>query len=488
MCPAVGVGLAASVLAFPRDAFEATTPGPWAFAPAPYAVHLWLVTCAITVGLVLMTANGCRPAPKPFRRALSALGAGALAVVLVGVLVAGFLVPWAPHQVAGGLGEPAPIPDEVSQAGWEWRVPMGTKVRDVLPGSHGPLVLLYDGAVALDGETGAELWSYRRPHNRVGHVWAEDGRVNVRHRVGTEADDKSADGSTGEGQWETVMLDARTGAVLDEDSGAEAVPAFWLFEHGHTILSDALDLPDHCEVVDVEDYGHRLVGVFGCPEDEGTAAGSSNPFGQEGIETPAAVVAVDPLTEAELWRAEWTHPPSARVPRLSRAPGGATGPVVVIRDGFEGRFTILDPVSGEELVALPEELVDGEDQVKVVYADADGAVFGVRGKDLETTFHRVDPSGEITETAVVEEAYLVDHIGSPRMAVLGDALAIVRNTDLAGMAKEVVVAPFGESTRWREGVVYRTEREGNAVLTVSPGAVVLLTEHEGSEFLTALIP
>ncbi|WP_239646033.1 outer membrane protein assembly factor BamB family protein [Nocardiopsis valliformis] len=481
MCPAVGIGLLASLLAFPRDAFEATTPGPWAFAPAPYAVHLWLVTCAITVGCALMAASGRKPDPKPFRRAFPALLTGTAAVALAGVLVARFLVPWVPHQVADELGEPAPFPAEVSQTSWEWQAPMGTKVRGVLPGSHGPLALLYDGAVALDGETGAELWSYRHPHDRVGDVWAEDGQVNVRHRVGT-------DESSGEDRWETVVLDAGTGEVLDENSDAEVPPTGWLNEHGRTLVSDVLDLPDHCEVVDARSYGHWLLGVFGCLEGEDSGAQSSNPFEGESNETTAAVVAVDPLTETELWRAEWTAPPSAPEPRLAEAPGGAAGPSVVVRDGYEGRLTVLDPATGEELVAQPEELVGGADPAEAAYADTNGAVFAVNSGHLETTFHRVDPAGEITETAVVEEAYFFGQVGSPMIAVLDDALVIVRHTDTASAAKEVVVAPFGETTRWSDGVVHRTEREGDAALTAVPGAVVLLTENDGSELVTALVP
>ncbi|MGW5875961.1 hypothetical protein ACWFMI_05305 [Nocardiopsis terrae] len=465
LCAAAGLGLLAAWLAFPGDAFEATTRDPRAFEPAPVAVHLWLAACAVALGCGFMLMARRRPGPGPLRRAVLLLGAGVLAVALAAGLTARFLVPWVPHHVADGRAEPSPVPAAVSEAGWEWRPPMGTGIKEVHAGSHGPLVLLGDGAVALDGETGAELWSYRRPHDQVRHVWAQDGRVHVRHRVGEDTGD-------GEDRFETVVLDAGTGEILEEESDAEAPPTGWMNEHGHTLVEDLLDLPDHCTVSDTRSYGHSLMGVFDCPEDSGTQA---------------TAVALDPLEETELWRTEWTAPPSAVEPRLAEAPGGMAGSPVIVRQGAEGRTAVLDPGTGEELVAPPEELMD-DDLIGVVYADADGAVFASDTGDLETTFHRADASGEITGTAVVEEAFLVHTVGSSRIAVLDDSLVIARKTDAEGVATAVVVAPFGETTRWEDGIVFRAEYPGAADVVAVPGAAVLVSEDDRSPFLEGLLP
>lgn len=481
---ATGLGLLAALLSFPRDALEATTRGPWAFAPAPFAVHLWLVACAVGSGCVLMLLGRCSPDPRPLHRSLPFLGAGALAAPLAGVLVARFLVPWVPHHVADGLGDPAPVPAEVSEAGWEWRSPMGTEVDSVYPGSHGPLVLLHDGAVALDGGTGEELWSYRRPHDRVRDVWAADGRVHVRHGAGTD--------DSGEQAWEAVVLDAGTGEVLEEGSEAEVPSTGWMNEHGRALVEELLELPDHCVPALTESYGHRLVAVVGCLEDadEETveqAVRSGDPFGWEDFETEAAVVAVDPLEGTELWRTEWTAPPPAPTPRLAKAPGGTAGSAVIVRYGPEGRTAVLDPETGEELVA-PEELANSEDLIGVAYADAAEAVFAVETGHLETTFHRVDAAGAVTGTAVVEEAFLGYTVGSERIALLDGALVIARSADVEDVSKAVVVAPFGETTRWRDGLLLEREREGGLGVLAVPGAAVLVGQDDRSWLLEGLVP
>ncbi|GHC87762.1 hypothetical protein GCM10007079_32170 [Nocardiopsis terrae] len=439
--PAAGLGLLAAWLAFPGDAFEATARDPRAFEPAPVAVHLWLAACAVALGCGLMLMARRRPGPGPLRRAVPLVCAGALVVALVAVLTARFLVPRVPHHVADGLAEPAPVPAEVSEAGWEWRPPVGTGIEEVHAGSHGPLVLLGDGAVALDGTTGAELWSYRRPHDQVRDVWAQDGRVHVRHRVGEDT-------GGGEDRFETVVLDAGTGGIVEEGADTEVPSTGWMNEHGRELVADALDLPEDCVVSHTGNYGHRLVGVFGCLEDADAetvrrSVETGNPFRWEGVRTRAVVVAVDPLTEAELWRTElWEAPPPVPEPRLEEAPTGAAGTPVVVRNGPEARTVVLDPGTGEELAALPGDLAASDDLIGVAHADADGTVLAVDSGDLETMFHRVDASGRIIGTAVVEEAFLVHTVGSSRIAVLDDALVIVRKTDAEGVATAVVVRPL----------------------------------------------
>lgn len=199
------------------------------------------------------------------------------------VVLVALLVPWVPHHIAEDLAEPVSVPTQATHVGWECRPPMDTDVREVRPGTHGPLVLLRDGAVALDGTTGERLWSYRRPHDHVRDVWAENEHVHVRHRVSTDEE-------SGEERFETVVLDAVTGRIVEEASDATGSPSAWLLEHGHDLVRTWLDLPGTCTVQHTRGYGHRLMGLFGCPD------------GEDQIRT--FVVALDSAKETELWRVE----------------------------------------------------------------------------------------------------------------------------------------------------------------------------------------
>ena len=236
MIPLAVVGSSVAVLTFPRDSFEATTRDAWAFSPSPTEVHLWVATCAIGLGCALLLFCLRRPDPRPLLRSLPFAGTGALTVALTGTLVGTVLLPWVPHQVADDLADPAPIPANITRVGWEWRPPMGAEVTDVFPGSHGPLILLRDGAVALDGTDGAELWSYRHPYDPVDDVWVHEENVHVRHQVGTD--------DSGEDLFEIVALDSTTGEVLDEDSDAVQPLGGGVREHGRELLAEALDLPE----------------------------------------------------------------------------------------------------------------------------------------------------------------------------------------------------------------------------------------------------
>lgn len=61
------------------------------------------------------------------------------------------------HEVADELGEPAPVPERVEEVGWEGEPELGSSVVRVEEGSHGPLVVLTDGVVSLDGTDGSEI-------------------------------------------------------------------------------------------------------------------------------------------------------------------------------------------------------------------------------------------------------------------------------------------------------------------------------------------
>ncbi|WP_239647147.1 hypothetical protein [Nocardiopsis salina] len=490
---AIGAGLLAAWMAFPRDTFAATTDSRWSFDPSPSAVHLWLVACATVIGCALVLSGSGRADPRPFRWSTLYSGAGVLAVALAGALVAQLVVPWVPHREGGAEGDPAPVPADVSEEGWSWRPPMDTDITGVEAGRHGPIVLLGDGAVALDGTDGTELWSYRRPYDVVTHVWTEDGHVHVRHRPRTEDDtneDLSMAQFEGGDHFETARLHTETGALVDEVSGAPRPSVARPGEHSEEMVHETLSLPENCVVHRTEGYGHRLAGVVGCVDEEHTesAVASGDPFGFPDSEVEVMVVAVDLEEESELWRTERFDPGENERPRLADAPGA---PAVVVGNGPDGRTVVLGADTGEELVALPEELEASEDLIGPAQVDADGAVIaaGTGGRDLQTTFHRVDTSGEITDSAAVEDVYLDAKVGGDRIAVLDEAVVIAEGGDPehdghAGL----VVAPFGETTSLYDEIVLPGETEHLSGLVKVPGALVVSMEDGESQILRAFVP
>lgn len=467
MIPLTVVGLLVAWPTFPRDSFEATTRDARFFSPSPAEVHLWMAICAIGLGCSLLLLGLRRPDLRPRLRSLPSAGAGVLAMVLAGTLVGTLLMPWVPRQVADDLADPARVPANVTRVGWEWRPPMDTEVTEVLPGSHGPLVLLRDGSVALDGTDGAELWSYRRPYDPVDEVWVDEGAVHIRHRVGID--------DSGEDLFETFALDSTTGEVLDEDSDAVEPLGGGVRAHGRELVAQALDLPEGCAVPRHVVQDQLLIGALHCPE---------------GLDT---VVAVDPRSNTEVWRTEWEAPPETHGPRPIETPTAWAGRPIVVDDGPEGRTIVLDPATGDEIVTLPEES-EADDFRGVAHADPHGSALAFGTDHLEYTFRRADAAGEITDTAVLTGIHIDVHIGSEKIVVLDDALVILHTYGLHADDQEIAVqvAPFGETTDREEGMVHRADREvtlgpREPTLTLTTGAVVLLSEDERSQVLNGFV-
>lgn len=491
MCSAIGAGLLPAWLAFPQDTFAATTDSRWSFDPSPHAVHLWLVACATVLGCVLVLSGSGRAEVRPFRWSVPFSGAGVLAVALAGAVVAQLVVPWVPHREADGESDPAPVPAQVSEQGWSWRPPMDTDIDEVRAGPHGPIVLLGDGAVALDGSDGTEVWSYRRPYDVVADVWMEDDHVHVRHRLRTEDDNdqnRHLAQFEDDEHFETARLHTGTGAPAEEASGILPPWSDPSGEHSEELVDEVLSLPENCVVARTEGYGPHLVGVVGCVDEEYTepAVEAGDPFGWKGADVEAMVVAVDPEEESELWRTEWSVPDPAREPRLTEAPGGS---MVVVESGPEGRTVVLDDDTGDELVALPEELAESEDHIGLARAGSDGTVIAVDTGDLQTTFHRADASGKITGSAVVEDTYLEATVGSDRITVLDEAVVIAETSDSGTDAHVgLLVAPFGETTSRHDELVLAGEAESLSGAVEVRGAVVVAMEDEESQVLSGFVP
>lgn len=213
MAVALALATALAYTVFPADLLLGMEENPDAYGHAPRATGMWLAACAVPLGLLLMLGSPGPVEPRPWRGSLPFLATGTLAVVLTVSLAGVYLYPRQPHTVAEGLGEPAQVPGEVTRVGWSWEPPPDTWVTGVRTGLHGPVLLLADGAVALDGRSGEELWSFRRPRDDDHEVWSEawvdDGRVYVRHTPPQGLSDDAPERTV-------TVLDPVTGAIVDE--------------------------------------------------------------------------------------------------------------------------------------------------------------------------------------------------------------------------------------------------------------------------------
>ncbi|WP_435113862.1 hypothetical protein [Nocardiopsis synnemataformans] len=113
------------------------------------------------------------------------------------------------------LTEPASVlenPANVSSVGWTWSSPEETSIRHVSPMSYGLSVYVSDGVIGVNGETGEELWRYRRLGEKA-------TSMNVTPDGETVAVSYSAHEEEPEGEeepppvHEVVLLDASTGDV-----------------------------------------------------------------------------------------------------------------------------------------------------------------------------------------------------------------------------------------------------------------------------------
>ncbi len=143
---------------------------------------------AIAVGaLLILPVPPGRWRRPPVRSGLSA----AVAFLLVAAIATPLMLT-APEwpvtiSAASTTGAPPPIPDAVSQVAWSTEV--DGRVKDVVAGGTGAVVLFEDGVAGVDGSTGDLRWSRRRAGSEAKEVSVSpDGRTAL---VQTNAPDQS---------------------------------------------------------------------------------------------------------------------------------------------------------------------------------------------------------------------------------------------------------------------------------------------------------
>lgn len=505
-------------------------------------LRMGIVVCATALGLLLMLTVVRRPLFHPLARSLPSFGAGALAVVLVGV-TAPVLTGIADdsddldvrHAVAEDPPETAPVPDRVREAGWRWEPDGPGKIDRIVRGAHGPLVVLREGVVSLDGADGTEVWSYRRPVSEEPvSVWVGNGQAYVTHTPKEDPEsgsDSDSDGSDGDGDQEprvTEVFDLTTGERLTEytrapnegsDEGGEvlgwsdgirvrihhdehALPwgmSAWNAESAEELWFQRL-APEEgsaCEGRSPRVFADTVVYAVVCVDEDDLAG--PEPYSQyinldQDVPSEFRIVSVDLRTGQERWSYERDDWAEAFIPGRPRvAPGGGDGEdaLLVLRHWRDAPGLLLDPDTGEELLHLSEEVLEDDEDLRmerVLDADADGATVhyqrGIEGSE----FHRVDTDGNRTELVGAGGVYLDRY--SESHVVLADQVLnyAVHYSRYEERSQVLVSSPGGRLGHGLDNRIALAEQKPVEQLVAVPGGVAVLTGDGSDAHVEGLVP
>ncbi|WP_431869244.1 hypothetical protein [Nocardiopsis eucommiae] len=405
---------------------------------------------------------------------------GGLAVALVAVLTWALTPPRVIHAVASGdPGAPPAVPSGVDRVGWTWKPPPGVRVEHVAAGPHGPVLVLSDGVVALDGPSGEELWTYRDPRGWDAEVRLFEDVLLLTHDLGEGAVTATPlDPATGEitgggrrleemaGYARSTTLHAyrdRDGAggvrarVFDRTATGPGGTRWTFVPRGKGLFCEFQR--DTWPTTDPGTGDGRVVVAHTCADareyEERTlqparpraaADGSDILAHGGGLESAVATVtALDLASGAEVWRHE--HPVRDSWARVDLGPvEGAALPegaarALVLRADAE--LYLLDPRSGEPL-GHPEEARDSQGRFgprveRVLRADTGGTVIAVEGRypgsgePLEVLTS--DPEGAVTARVTLD-------LDGPTPALL----------DLAVVLDDALLIPYADRENGQRGV------------------------------------
>ncbi|WP_017584390.1 PQQ-binding-like beta-propeller repeat protein [Nocardiopsis valliformis] len=506
------------------------------FVASEVATGLWVAAILVMLGMALYLGTLVRPPERPRGR----WRAGALTGALVVLLAAALVTPLSEYRpvthtfLSEAPGEPAPVPTGVSEVGWTWTAPENAEVVRVEAGTHGSVVVLADGLVGLDGQTGEELWSYRARYSRTGPGWgtgAFDHRNDLASVIVTAGS---------EGDRRRLVLDTSTGQIVEEApftddassnhaSRPHTTPEAYVYGADWTLR--AVDVhgqelwerpygegdPDrYCVAVEsgVQAYDGQIIIGEMCadsePEESDPYRGTE--WGQR-IDAARAsgmvsLVALDAVTGAQMWRREWAPHEEEYPPVL--IPGGdprpGADPVFLLGD------RAFDTLTGQDLDVVPAEFVeldryglsnegaylrvDSEGALIVEYPDSDF-------KDL--LLHRTDSEGKVLDTTALPDRAAVK--GLDAGTVLADVLVNVAYTQPADLGpgeeavSRIVITPLGQGEFTEENTerfdfsseLLSPPEEGEDPETVRyeltpvPGALVLTLDSSGVTELHGLV-
>ncbi|WP_431869242.1 hypothetical protein [Nocardiopsis eucommiae] len=474
----------------------------------PAEAALWGIGLPPLLGLVLLLVSHRWPRTRTRSRRwwLTPLAVGASLALLADPAVRALSehVPTRHSVLDGSPADPAPYPASVERLGWEWRPPEGTAVADVERGPLGPVVATTDGVFGLDGATGGELWSYRRPRGDVLvtlHPGADRAQVILRSREslgrGIPAEDPLRGG-------DVVLLDTATGGVVDafetdtvasRNAHDHSLPGLrlsirddydgvglgvraeggtdhlWWFtledepgavEDGMVCGTDELRLRSDTWGENLLVQGDQLLLSYRCadPADFEDEREAREHLDRDDDRFVSHLLALDLYTGEENWRRTWDASDGATSSWVALSDGGpalnpGAAPAVVVWSLVERAHVVLDAEDGSDvMVADPDGLLS-----TVAHADTGGAVTArtERGTDHQgaerddTVLERLDPSGEVVEVVRLPAP---DRTGGHTDAPTGSPVALTGGAALAFVGVEearnrgdlsLTTAPFRSS-------------------------------------------
>jgi hypothetical protein len=474
------------------------------YGVSPDAVGHWGLSVPLLIGIVLLLASRRWPRTSPWKWWAVPFAAGTALALLADPAVRALseYVPTEHTFLAQAPAESAPYPVSVSQPGWEWPAPEGTTVVDVERGPHGPVIVLTDGLVGLDGRTGVELWRYRRPAGVVSTaVQAGAGRAHVilhPEPVSRWNRDAVAD-SLRSGR--VMVLDTATGEVVEEfdrvteepgDSMVRVLPE-------STVWVRQRDSSFHMEVRGINGEERQWRFSVATDEDaveEGMVCGAESPRfysggsgknvllladqvllgykcadpadfqnewqAQELLDEAderfsARLVSLDLRTGEENWRRAWDGP----VYGLHLKDGGpvlneGAGPVITVEGLSERGTVVLHAADGSDVMEVAK--AEESPSRSVLHADTDGAMVSAPEEarsdqeiaERDQVFHRLDTSGEVSGVVRLPaseragEHSSASDVGRRTVALAGGVALPFRDapdSDLGG-TPSLLAAPF----------------------------------------------
>lgn len=234
------INLPAGSFVFTARLFDET------YRVTPEEVALWTIPLVLLFGLVLLLVSHRWPRTASWRRWTVPFAVGMVLALLADPAMRALSehVPTEHTFLAQAPDGPAPYPSSVSQPGWKWQAPDRAKVVEVERGPLGPVVVLSDGLVGLDGATGEELWSHRNPLGDVtAAVQAGADRAHMVLRSGDEGTGISADHEDLLRPGQVSVLDTSTGEIVEEFERSSTEPGAPVVQPvpGYTVHSGTSD-------------------------------------------------------------------------------------------------------------------------------------------------------------------------------------------------------------------------------------------------------
>ncbi|MFF8765330.1 hypothetical protein ACF07Q_12505 [Nocardiopsis dassonvillei] len=339
------------------------------------------------------------------------------------------------HITASNPANGIDTPHTVTEVGWQWEAPEDTVISEVHTIPSGVVVSVSDGVIALRGDTGEEIWRYRR-------VGTTASGSNVTPSGDSVAVSYEADGESGTAtaNHDVVVLDSLTGEITSEQgtdftlvnsipqeiSLLEPTPErLGLLTQDHRLtlghdgegglalraigLSSGEEEWEQHQVFQPNDQGQEfLPGELATVEEAVIVTGAfADPMESASDldavqEHTSVIVGLDSDSGEEIWRVEHEldAPVTYRDIELSTYPGSGIVTAVMEGSGYFEQW-LLDPATGDP-VADDVFAISGPDVISI--SQSGYATVETNHEAATDTYTLRDFSGASEEEITVEES------------------------------------------------------------------------------------